>query len=208
MKLAPAILVHDKATFDHQLSLAREMTDRMQLDFIDGVFADNKTLALDELQFPPATQVDLDMMVAHPSEHVTAALQLQPHLIVWHFECEENLSEVINRVKAAGVQVGVALNPDTAVETIAPLLPQVDHVLIMGVAAGFAGQAFEPSVLEKASALRQLKPELELGLDGGQNQTTVDKAVSAGIDILYINTALFGAPDPMQSWQQIQGVIA
>lgn len=207
MKLAPAILVSDKATFDHQLSLAREMTDRLQLDFIDGVFADNKTLALSELAFSPAVRVDLDMMVAHPSEHIAQALKLKPHMVVWHFECEEALGTLINQVKAAGIRAGVAINPDTAVEAIAPLLPQLDHVLIMGVAAGFAGQAFEPTVLEKASALRQLKPELELGLDGGQNQATVDKAASAGIDILYINTAIFGTPDPLASWQQIQGVL-
>ena len=116
-----------------------------------------------------------------------------------HLECEDDIQQTLDAVKALGCKTGLTIKPGTAPEALAPYLDQLDLVLVMSVEPGFGGQKFMPSALDK---LRWLKAEREkrglhylLEVDGGVDDTTAPLCVEAGADVLVAGSAVFGKDD-------------
>jgi ribulose-phosphate 3-epimerase len=109
---------------------------------------------------------------------------------------------VASALRARGVRAGVALNPATPVELLADLLPALDHVLLMSVNPGFAGQEFIPEALAKARRLhamaRSAGVRLSIGMDGGLGRGNIRAALLAGVDFAVAGSAIFAAQDPVQ----------
>lgn len=66
----------------------------------------------------------------------------------------------------------------------------------MTVHPGFGGQKFMASELPKVAALRQRYPNLNIEVDGGLSETTIDQAADAGANVIVAGSAVFGAEDP------------
>jgi ribulose-phosphate 3-epimerase len=69
-------------------------------------------------------------------------------------------------------------------------------VLIMTVHPGFGGQKFMASELPKVKAIRERYPDLNIEVDGGLSEKTVDQAADAGANVIVAGSAVFGAKDP------------
>jgi ribulose-phosphate 3-epimerase len=69
-------------------------------------------------------------------------------------------------------------------------------VLVMTVHPGFGGQEFMTSELPKVTALRKKYPDLNIEVDGGLSEATVDRAAEAGANVIVAGSAVFGAKDP------------
>ena len=69
-------------------------------------------------------------------------------------------------------------------------------VLVMTVHPGFGGQKFMASELPKVKALREKYPELNIEVDGGLSEETIDQAADAGANVIVAGSAVFGAKDP------------
>ena len=123
-----------------------------------------------------------------------------PSLYNFHLECEDDIQQTIDAVKALGCKVGLTIKPGTAPEALAPYLDQLDLVLVMSVEPGFGGQKFMPSALEKLRWLKEERAKRSarylLEVDGGVDDTTAPLCVEAGADILVAGSAVFGAADP------------
>ena len=70
-------------------------------------------------------------------------------------------------------------------------------VLIMTVEPGFGGQKFMASELPKVKALRDRYPQLDIEVDGGLGEGTIDEAADAGANVIVAGSAVFGAKDPV-----------
>ena len=132
---------------------------------------------------------------------------ISTHLFEQVLECEDDIQQTLDAVKALGCKVGLTIKPGTRPEALLPYLDQLDLVLVMSVEPGFGGQKFMPSALDK---LRWLKAEREarglhflLEVDGGVDRTTAPLCVEAGADILVAGSAVFGAADPAAAVQQL-----
>lgn len=68
-------------------------------------------------------------------------------------------------------------------------------VLIMTVHPGFGGQKFMSSELPKVQALRERYPNLNIEVDGGLSEGTIDQAAEAGANVIVAGSAVFGAND-------------
>ena len=82
--------------------------------------------------------------------------------------------DVIAEIRKHGKAVGVSLNPTTEIDAIAPILEQVDLVLVMSVWPGFGGQSFMPEVLDKVRRIRTM-----LG-DGNSSLLRIPPGVAHG----------------------------
>lgn len=69
-------------------------------------------------------------------------------------------------------------------------------VLVMTVHPGFGGQKFMATELPKVKALRQRYPDLNIEVDGGLSEATIDQAAEAGANVIVAGSAVFGAKDP------------
>ena len=68
--------------------------------------------------------------------------------------------------------------------------------LVMTVEPGFGGQKFMVDMMPKVQALRQRYPDLNIEVDGGLSEKTIDTAADAGANVIVAGSAVFGAKDP------------
>ncbi|KIV98015.1 ribulose-phosphate 3-epimerase, variant [Exophiala mesophila] len=112
--------------------------------------------------------------------------------------------ELIKYIHSLGMQAGIAIKPDTSVDVLWDILENdnkdelPDMVLVMTVYPGFGGQKFMASELPKVTALRQKYPDLNIEVDGGLGEGTIDQAADAGANVIVAGSAVFGAKDPAQ----------
>jgi ribulose-phosphate 3-epimerase len=105
----------------------------------------------------------------------------------------------LQRIRDAGLQAGLALNPATPVERVAPFFDQIDLLLCMTVVPGFGGQAFMSEVLKKISAVAELrasgKHAFHIEVDGGIDAVTAAACAAAGANVMVAGSSTFRALD-------------
>ena len=127
--------------------------------------------------------------------------------ITVHAEACEDLERTIERIKAAGVKVGVSIKPATPVNDISHMLEDVDMVLVMTVQPGFGGQKYMDECTEKIRELRDLIDKenlnVDIEVDGGINEDTLETVMAAGANIFVAGSWVFGG-DIVQNVRRIQ----
>ena len=206
-KIVPAILVDNKDDYLKRISVVRQLTNRFQLDVIDGQYVDNRTIQLQEISRPTDLNMDVHLMVKDPKPYVEQAIVLHANNIIIQIECCEDISSYLERIKKSGLNAGAAINPETKLNVLKPLKDMLDHVLIMGYPAGFAGQKLNPIVYERLAEVRDMFPAAEVGLDGGVSPSNAKKVLQAGFDVVNINTLIFGNDDPLTAYSELLGYI-
>jgi len=203
VKLAPSILSADFARLGEQVREAEQAgADRIHVDVMDGHFVPNITMGPLVVQaLRPVTRLPLEvhLMIEEPDRFLDAFAEAGADNLLVHVEGAVNLHRTVQHVKHLGKKAGVVLNPATSPVMLAEVLPDVDLVLAMTVNPGFGGQAFIPSMLGKVRRLRQMidqvKPDVELEVDGGIDHATAPQAVQAGARVLVAGSAVFHQPD-------------
>jgi ribulose-phosphate 3-epimerase len=196
--------------------------DLLHLDVMDGHFVPNLTMGVDMIRalrrhFPDVF-LDVHLMVERPSDYVAAYAEAGASLFCFHWEVcvaargsvrrgDEDVRGLIERIRGAGMRVGMAINPPTPAEGLGPYLADLDLVLVMSVNPGRSGQAFIPEVLDKARWVKgRIGAKTRLEMDGGLNPKTAAAAVEAGADVLVVASALFGSADRGAVIRQLHAV--
>ena len=117
-------------------------------------------------------------------------------MLTVHAEACKHLDSTLREIRKAGMKVGVAINPGTPVSQLECVLDLVDMVLIMTVNPGFGGQSYIESCTGKVQKLQKMITEaglnVDIQVDGGINEKTIDKVLDAGANILVAGSAVFG----------------
>lgn len=181
----------------------------VHIDFADDQFVPNKTVGLGEIErYPLALQKEAHLMVNHPLEWVEGLKKLGFERVVFHFESKDNVEEVIDKIKTAGMEVGVAIKDETSVENLEPFKDKIDLVLIMSVVPGFQGQPFLPSALEKIKELKVKNWPARVSIDGAVRETNAKEIIDAGADQLTVGSFLLKGDieeNVERIWEVIQG---
>ena len=93
-------------------------------------------------------------------------------------------------IKSKKRKVGIALNPKTLVKKVVSYLNSVDMILVMTVNPGKYGSKFLPSMLKKVEELRRLKPSLNLEVDGGISDKTINFTIKARANSFVVGSYL------------------
>lgn len=202
-KIVPAILVKTMEDYSRELAIVRQLTNRFQLDIIDGEYADNKTIELGEIARLNELSIDIHLMVRDPKPYVEKAMALRANNTIIQLDCCDDITPNLIRIKKAGLNAGVAINPTDQLKRLKPIGELIDHILIMGYQAGFAGQKLNPIVFDRLQEVRKLFPGKEIGLDGGVNSKNAKKILQAGFDVVNVNTLIFGSSDPLSAYSEL-----
>jgi ribulose-phosphate 3-epimerase len=172
----------------------------LHLDVMDGHFVPNLTYGMpivEGLRRHTNMPLDVHLMISDPLKYAPAMVDAGADMLTFHIEAATSkpASQIAKSIADLGVPVGIALNPATPVEAVIPLLDHVDMVLVMSVNAGFGGQSFDPSSLDKLATLKRLKPDLLLEIDGGIDTKTIGLARQAGCDLFVVGSAIFRKDD-------------
>ena len=203
-RVVPAILTNDPRALETMIRQAEAFTIYVQFDIMDGYFVPSRSITWEHLAgLSMKLSWEVHLMVLHPEEHLRSFRQAGAQKAVFHYEATSSPREVISLARDLGLGIGLAVNPDTPVPTILPLVDEVDSVLFLTVHPGFYGSKFIPETLDKVVELRSARPDMEIGVDGGIKESNITQIARAGVNAIYVGSAIFLQPQPGESFRHL-----
>lgn len=185
--------------------------ERVHVDVIDGIFADNltpDTVDLLEIDFGNLA-VDLHLMVEEPINLIDDATTLRKQVpalrVIAQIERMSNQTEFALEARKGQCHVGFALDLYTPISSIeSELLEQLDCILVMGVKAGFSGQHFQSEATGKIQELRAHGFEGDLIMDGGEDPMHVQIGKKSGATSFAVTSFLWEHRDIREAIKELQ----
>ncbi len=192
MKVGVSFLTTKDSLEETIQKIEESSADYIHVDMMDGVFVPNTTYTSQEIKkmFKKTTKkLDVHMMVCSPNKFVKDFAKMSNvEYLTLHYESHRRPIDVINMIRHTPLKVGIAINPETKVSHIVPMLNHIDQVLVMSVKPGFGGQEFMNEILYKIETLRDLREEngyhYIISVDGGINDKTAKLCKKAGADMV------------------------
>jgi ribulose-phosphate 3-epimerase len=184
-----------------QIVLAQDsgFFEAIQIDIVDGMFADNHTFTpqdLVDIDFGDL-QIDFHLMTEEPMDYVWEMEEHCQHLpirsVFGQIEKMSYQESFLEEIKKQNWQAGLALNLFTPIESInSDSWDWMDAILLLGVEAGTSGQVQNPFLFEKIQAVQTIiskREPVKIFIDGGVNQKNIMQLQASGITGVTVNSA-------------------
>ncbi len=203
-RIVPAVLTDDAAALTLMLRQAEGFTGYVQIDIMDGKFVPTHTVGLREITAADTSlSWEAHLMVANPVDYFVPCQEAGASKVIFHYEATQAHREAIDAARQAGLRVGLAVNPDTPLESILPLAEQLDSVLFMTVYPGYYGAEYIPGVMDKVRAFREAAPGAVTAIDGGAKESNIREIAASGLDYICVGSAVFKATDPGAAYRRL-----
>ncbi|HAV43351.1 TPA: ribulose-phosphate 3-epimerase [bacterium] len=208
MIIVPALLTDNRETLIEMIRISESFTDYVQIDIMDGVFVPSRSVTASDLRgIETSLKMEAHLMVNSPHTYIDEFKEVGAFKIIFHFEATKEPEMVIEMIKESGLEVGLAINPETQLQQVEDLLGKVDSLLFLSVNPGFYGAEYIPGVLEKARVLRAARPHYRIGMDGGIKEDRLLEIKGAGVDIACVGSAILKAEDPKVAFLRLKKMI-
>ncbi|WP_239762921.1 MULTISPECIES: ribulose-phosphate 3-epimerase [unclassified Mammaliicoccus] len=201
LALFPSMMCADFKNLEKEVKdLEDANVDGFHIDFMDGQFVPNFGMGLQDLNIIRKLThkiVDVHLMIKNPGEYIDLFVKENVDIIYFHPETDMHPARTIEKIKNNNIEAGIAINPDTSISTIEPLLNIVDKVMVMTVNPGFSGQKYLDFVNEKIDVLTSedysKKFNYEVFVDGAISPQKVNELNKKGVKGFVLGTStLFG----------------
>jgi ribulose-phosphate 3-epimerase len=199
VRLNPSILSADFVNFQRDFESIRH-ADAIHVDVMDNHFVPNLTFGapmVQRMQAVAPKPLDVHLMIDNSDLHAPKYAELGVFSVTFHLESSQNPLETAKNIKAAGSRAGLAIKPNTGLDEVIELLPHFDQLLVMTVEPGFGGQSLIETTLEKVTKARRKidadKLNIWLQVDGGIDESNIERVASLGADTFVAGSAVFKA---------------
>lgn len=204
--IIPAVIAKTQQELDDILEKIGNRASLLQLDVMDGKFVPNNSLDFDFEVPEESYQFEAHLMIENPGLWVERNHE-KIETIIAHFEAVTNPQKLIESIKSRKKRTAFALNPETDIDSIRDYLPEIDQILIMTVHPGFYGSPFLPEMMDKIRTLRELRPDLDIEVDGAINQDTIEMVDEAGANMFVSGSYLIRSEDIQERMNILKGKI-
>lgn len=195
-EIIPAILSHTKENLIYKLSKIEKHFSTAQIDIMDGKFVEDTTIQASDLEdLNYNLDFEIHLMVENPGSYINDFADAKR--IIFHIEAveEPEIPDLIKRIRREGAQVGIALNPETPAERIIPYLEMIHLALVMTIYPGAGGRELLPETIGKIKYIRKFARDIDVEVDGGINEDTIQGCIEAGANKLVIGSAIYDSED-------------
>jgi ribulose-phosphate 3-epimerase len=201
--IAPSILPADFSRLGDEIrGVDAGGADMIHVDVMDGRFVPNITvgpLVVRAVRASTKLPIDAHLMIVEPERYLEDFARAGADSITVHVEATPDLRHTVDRIRALGKRAAVAISPDTQLNGISTVLPDLSMVLVMTVHPGFSGQKFIADAVPKVRALRaeieRRGLDVDIQVDGGIAPSTTAEVVAAGANVLVAGASIYGAPN-------------
>ena len=187
------------------LSKVRGKAQRIMIDIMDGEFVPNTSLDFD-FKLQDGLEYEAHLMVEKPLDWVKENAD-KANTAILHLETLDNLRSAIDYVENKGLEVTLALKPETKIDEVLPYLGEVQGILIMTVSPGKYGGKFLPETLEKVKKLRETDDTIPIEVDGGMNPRNARLARESGANIFASGSYIFKSDDIDKALKELKDAI-
>lgn len=210
--IAPSILTADFGNLSKVIELINSSeADWFHLDVMDGVFVPNISFGLpviSSIKKLAKKPLDVHLMIVNPEKYIEQFKEAGADILTVHYEACTHLHSTLQKIKAAGMQAGVSLNPHTPAHILREIISEADLVLIMSVNPGFGGQKFIEQSYEKIRKVKEMArltgTKTLIEVDGGVGPGNAKKLIEAGADVLVAGNSVLSSEDPVKTIKKLK----
>ena len=207
--ISPSLLSANFINLKEDIDVVKKLgVSRLHLDVMDGHFVPNLTFGpfiIKQIRKMTNLHLETHLMIENPHLYIEEYAKAGSDTIIIHHEASSDIKSDLRKIKDLNKKAGIAINPDTSYDQILPYIDLLDYVLIMSVYPGFGGQSFINSTLNKMKKIVEASKDLgiTIGVDGGVNLKTINEVYNTGIDVTVVGSALYGASDIKQRYEDL-----
>ncbi|MDA1079091.1 MAG: hypothetical protein O2840_00140 [bacterium] len=212
MNLYPSLLSDSISELQGQIDSIIELSDitTVQIDVIDGIFADNITITPADIPLLNLGELKYDahFMTVEPLDFLYELIaecdKSQVRACIAQVEKLSFQAPFLEEARQQQWQAGLSLDLFTPLSAIDDeSWEQLDVLQLMSIEAGVQGSHFREQVFEKIleaqSHIAKLDHEVELIIDGGIKPELLSKLSKAGVQSITVGSALWTSADVIQT---------
>ncbi len=186
----------------------------IHFDVMDGCFVPVMTVG------PPFIKAvktrflkDVHLMIQNPEATLREYVLAGSDIITVHIEACEDVRSILRTLGAMdnaneqgrGLVRGVALNPDTSLELLKPLLDDIEMIVVLAVNPRMKGFPFLDSIGDRFAEVKDMVTsagkDTLLCLDGGVKRANIVAMARMGADVLVSGSAIYDGKSPRENAQ-------
>lgn len=199
VQVIPSINVRTFEEVQERVKKVEPYVKWCHLDVTDGIFSKHLTWHdprdLPKLSTSQVDNFEAHLMVGEPERMIDKWLVRPIKRVIVHLEAVSDMDFIIKKCRDAGVEIGLAINPETFWGKLEPWFDKADMVQVLAVHPGPSGQQIQEDIYDKIIHIRKSCPRCIIEVDGGINPETAKKAVTAGANLVVAGAYIFNSVD-------------
>lgn len=202
MKIVPSILAEKFDDFLLRLKQAEKFAGYVQIDLMDGSFVETLSFPAEEINsVATPLSFEVHLMAADPLAVMSRIDHRGLKKVIFHFEAAADHASLINKIKERKLVPGIAIKPETPIDSFAAVVDRVDTILFLTVDPCCYGHPFKPEVLKKVSQARKIFPHKTIAVDGGVSIENLKTFSDIGVDYACVGSRIFLKGDPGENYR-------
>ena len=183
----------------HQLKVGisevEPLVDSLHFDIMDGDFVPTSAFDVEYVdQYETTLPKHVHIMSFYPDSLIDQLSNITS--LNFHAESKIDVAAFAKKIREKSISPGLVINPSTSIDSIKPIIPLFDRLVLMAVDPGYSGAQFIPETTKRLIELKlSTTEEQKIIIDGGMNQNTVREVLTLGADSIVVCSVIVTSDD-------------